>query len=474
MKKYILLVTGLIIATVLGSIVFAYVPNKDKMDDFLKEKLQELKDGENISVIIVFEKEPFPRMEGEIENRFHIIPAISAKISAKEIRKLSESKEIKKVYLNKKVHILLDDSVSMIKADKVHSEGIDGTGVKVCIVDTGVDDSHPYLKRLIAEYDFVNNDSDATDDNGHGTHIGGIIASQHPTYKGVAPGSSLIAAKVLDASGSGNYNDVMAGIEWCVDNGANVISLSLGGERTYTGNCDDDILAILVNNVVADGVIVSVAAGNSGKYGISSPACASKAIAVGAVDKNKRVIGWSSKGSELDIVAPGVDIYSTYLNNGWRSLSGTSMATPHVAGVTALLLQTKPGATVDETADPVSACYECLWWGSCLNGYYRRVLCTSSVQGAGIVDAYEAYQSLRPSPTPTTTTTSSTTTTSTTIVTTTTTAPTTTTIPSTWQECYNYCRDGITNLPKTCCAYSWIIFHVKYGYCRNEPRDICD
>lgn len=246
---------------------------------------------------------------GKIGKEFRLIRGLSAEMTKKEISKLRQIPGIR-VYEDKRVHALLDDSVPMISADNVHSEGINGSGVHVCIVDTGVDDSHPALNQLVAETDIVNNDSDATDDNGHGTHVAGIIASQDSTYKGVAPGASLMAAKVLDSSGSGHETDVIAGIEWCINHSADVITLSLGAD--YSGNCDTEPLGEAVNNAVSQGIVVTVAAGNDGSD-VDLPACASGPIAVGAVDKSGNVPYWSSRGPELDIVAPGVDIYSTVI-----------------------------------------------------------------------------------------------------------------------------------------------------------------
>jgi hypothetical protein len=303
------------------------------------------------------------------------------------------------VFKDYEVRALLDVSVPLISADDVWLKGIDGTGTRVCIIDTGVDDSHHDLKPLVAEYDFANGDGDATDDHGHGTHVAGIIASQDPKYKGVAPGASLMAAKVLDASGSGTASDVMLGIEWCVENGADIISMSLGG-GLFTWTCDDDPIAQAVNSAVDRGVTVVVAAGNEGYSGMTSPGCASKAITVGAIDKNKIVPVWSSKGNELDIVAPGVSIVSTYLGNGFAYGTGTSMATPHVSGVAALLLQKNPALSPDGirkairgNADPIIGCerWVCPTGTNCYVSRISATYCDETIRGAGIVNAYKAY-----------------------------------------------------------------------------------
>lgn len=481
-----------------------------------------LKGWDREKVIVTFEKDvdkDLVKEYGKIGKEFRLIRGLSAEMTDKEISKLQKISGIR-VYKDKMVHALLDDSVPMISADKVHSEGITGSNVLVCVVDTGIDDSHSALNPLVAEIDIVNNDSDATDDNGHGTHVAGIIASQNSIYKGVAPGVSLMAAKVLDSSGSGYESWVISGIEWCIkgpdgiDNTgdeADIITLSLGTD--YSGNCDTEPLGEAVNNAVNQGIVVTVAAGNDGKN-VDLPACASGPIAVGAVDKSRNVPYWSSRGSELDIVAPGADIISTYINNQWAMGSGTSMATPHVAGTSALLLETKPDATVDEiktalydTANPVNKCYKCsFWWGSyCYR--QRRVTCTSEITGAGIVDAYEAYLQIIQTTTTTSTTTTTvptitttipttttsttipettTTTTSTTVPTTTTTVPTTTTSTSTttsttsttttttvpttkcWSAEYNYLRRSSSQFKKFCKCAEGNYGYKSYSYVRGR------
>ncbi|MEM7821441.1 MAG: S8 family serine peptidase, partial [Candidatus Aenigmatarchaeota archaeon] len=163
--------------------------------------------------------------------------------------------------------------------------------------------------------------------------------------KGVAPDAKIWMAKVCDYSGSCYSSDIAAAIEYVVNNKiAKVMSISLGGGGTTKANCDSNYLAQKVNWAVSNGVTVVAAAGNTaGK--VASPACASKAIAVGAVNKKDKRPNWSGSGPALDIVAPGVDIYSTLPNDNYASWSGTSMATPHVSAVIALLLQANPNLT---------------------------------------------------------------------------------------------------------------------------------
>ncbi|MFC2143784.1 S8 family serine peptidase, partial [Candidatus Aenigmatarchaeota archaeon] len=281
-------------------------------------------------------------------------------------------------------------------ADLVWAEGITGNGVSVAILDTGIDTDHPELMdSYLGGYDFVNNDAIPEDDHGHGTHVAGIITSNgavNSNSKGSAPGAGIYMYKVCDSGGACYEDDMMAAMEAAVQAGANVMSISIGGGVYTSENCDSDPLAAKVNWAVDQGLTAVIAAGNNGK-GVSSPGCASGAIAVGAVDSNNNIPYWSGRGDALDIVAPGVSIYSTYLNGGYGYMSGTSMATPHVAGVVSLLLETDSTLTTSEiktalydTANPADTCFSCKiysWWGTCYG--YREISCTPYVMGAGVV-----------------------------------------------------------------------------------------
>jgi len=312
---------------------------------------------------------------GKLKNK------IVVEISSERADKLKQLPRFKRFKEDRRVHALLEDSVYQIRADYAWDNAITGQGVKVCVVDTGIDPTHPdLLSKVIAQYDVTTGVHDAMDDNGHGTHCAGIIASEGLKYRGVSHDVSLLAAKVLDYSGSGYASDVILGINWCVEQEADVISLSLG-EGLYTGTCDFDEMAQAVNAAVDAGVVVACAAGNDGDpTRMVSPACASKVIAVGAVDKLDEIASYSDGGDELDLVAPGGDLFggtdfpeiiSTFstevANNpmyclyqitdqcwdeyfvveGTRYIRavGTSMATPHVAAAAALLLEENPSLT---------------------------------------------------------------------------------------------------------------------------------
>jgi subtilisin family serine protease len=343
-----------------------------------------------------------------------------------------------------------------IGSDDVWSMGIDGSGVTVAVLDTGIDTDHPELTDSIVGCEtFVEGTTTCEDDHGHGTHVSGIITANgvNADAKGVAPGAGIYMYKVCDAHGSCYESDMMAAMDAAVNTDAKVMSISIGGGNFAGENCDGDPLADKVNWVVSHGIAVAVASGNN-QYYVSSPACASGAIAVGAVDKTGLMASFSNFGPALDIVAPGVSIYSSIIN-GYASWSGTSMSTPHVSGTVALMLDANPGLDVDQiksalydTANPInpdSVCYgvvrqkgRAVWVGV--------VECTSDHYGAGIVDAYGAVNQILSVTTTTTSTTSSTTTTSTT----TTTEPTTCKIRGVKCNC-----DGACNQKETVDTCPW-------------------
>lgn len=247
-----------------------------------------------------------------------------------------------------------------IGADIVHTSGNTGSGRKVVILDTGYNYNHPELSSsYLGGRDFVNDDNDPMDDQGHGSHVAGIITADgiDSKAKGVAPDAGIIAGKVLDASGSGYFSDVVAAIYWAVngqdgiygtsdDFGSDAISLSLGTAvpYIYKGFCDG-VLPDLTNAIkyaTQKNVTVVVAAGNSGNSGVSIPGCISYSTTVGAVDGMDKVASFSARGNALDITAPGVNIYSSILGSAYATWSGTSMATPMISGVIALMKYAHP------------------------------------------------------------------------------------------------------------------------------------
>ncbi len=237
----------------------------------------------------------------------------------------------------------------------------DGSGIVVAVIDTGVSSGSDGFGDLMPGYDFVSNDNDASDENGHGTHVAGTIAQASNNgigVAGMAPGASILPVRVLNADGEGGSDDVAAGIVWAVDNGAHIINLSLGSDG-YS-----QVIADACDYAEDAGVLVVAATGNDGYSDfISYPAALDSTMAVGAVDLNSEVTYYSNKGNQIDIVAPGGDLSQDADGDGYADgvlqeasvngeppafwfFEGTSMATPHVAGAAAVLM----GAGVTDLA----------------------------------------------------------------------------------------------------------------------------
>ncbi|MEU5404116.1 S8 family peptidase [Streptomyces sp. NPDC005963] len=266
---------------------------------------------------------------------------------------------IERIWLDGVRTARLDRSVAQIGAPKAWKAGYDGTGVKIAVLDSGVDATHPDLKtQVIGEKNF-SDAKDAKDRDGHGTHVAstaaGTGAKSGGTHKGVAPGAKVLNGKVLNDSGMGTDSGIIAGMDWAVAQGADVINMSLGGGDTP----GIDPLEAHVNKLTAEkGVLFAIAAGNSGpgEGTISSPGSADAALTVGAVDDNDALAFFSGVGPRTgggtikpDVTAPGVNTTAAAAAGtapespaGYTSLSGTSMATPHVAGAAALLKQQHP------------------------------------------------------------------------------------------------------------------------------------
>ena len=254
-----------------------------------------------------------------------------------------------------------------IRAALVHSTGNVGKGRKVVVLDTGYNYNHSELSSsYLGGKDFVNNDNDPFDDNGHGSHVAGIITADgvDPKSKGVAPDTGIIAGKVLDKFGSGFFSDVVAAIYWAVDGpdgiagtpddfNADAISMSLGtgAPYLYKGFCDN-VLPSMTNAIKYArnrGVVVVSASGNSGSAGVSLPGCISYSTTIGAVDSSDKIASFSGRGRAVDLTAPGVNIFSAWLGNSYLTASGTSMATPMVSGTVALIRFAHTNYTVTQT-----------------------------------------------------------------------------------------------------------------------------
>ncbi len=271
---------------------------------------------------------------------------------------------IEKLWLDRKVEATLEHSTRQVHAPEAWAAGYDGTGTTVAVLDTGADTGHPDLKgRIAASENFTDSDT-AEDRGGHGTHtlstVGGSGAASGGTHKGVAPGARLLNGKVLNDYGSGATSWIIAGMEWAVAQGADVVSMSLGNPSET--DCDDPMSAAAEELAQSEGTLFVVAAGNAGPAlnSVSSPGCAPGVLTVGATDRDDTTAWFSSRSPAAndahtlkpEIAAPGVGISAAAAGgrgvHAYRAMSGTSMATPHVAGAAAILKQRHPDWTAQQ------------------------------------------------------------------------------------------------------------------------------
>jgi len=328
----------------------------------------------------------------KLKYQYLVVPYLAGEISKSGLDKLNNNPLIKSIYAEKTLYPQLTESIPLIKADKVHKAQIDqntfikGKGQVICVIDTGIDYTHPDLGgclgkncKVIAGKDFADDDNDPMDEwpGGHGTDVAGIIAA-NGKIKGVAPEANLLATKIVNrdlSSGKGSY--LIAALDWCVDNkkslGTTVITMSLGSNEVYDSTNCPTWLDEAINTAYNLNIPVTIGAGNgANKNGISHPACSPNAISVGAVyDKSfpplepcldsectkkcidnspslNTVVCFTNTHKILDLLAPGFLITTTKVGGGQIDSVGTSMSTPHVAGTIALMKQYKPDLTIDE------------------------------------------------------------------------------------------------------------------------------
>ncbi|GAA2142071.1 S8 family serine peptidase [Streptomyces synnematoformans] len=305
---------------------------------------------------------------------------------------------IERIWLDRRVSASLDRSVPQIGAPEVWQGGHDGTGVTVAVLDTGVDAEHPDLKGRVAEARNFSDSPTTGDAFGHGTHVAATVAGTGAgadgSRKGVAPGARLLVGKVLGDDGYGSESQVLAGMEWAAEAGADVVNMSLGTDAPTDGT---DALSLGLNRLTAEtGTLFVASAGNTGPRSatVGSPGAADAALTVGAVDRDDALADFSSRGPRVgdlavkpDITAPGVDIVAaraagtsmgTPVDDLYTAASGTSMAAPHVAGAAALIAQRHPDWTARQLKDALVSTAQ------------RHDSRTVYQQGGGRVDAARA------------------------------------------------------------------------------------
>jgi len=397
--------------------------NGDRITDILAHRLTTAKPGKRFDVVVTFQSRAELRnattsmagVAAHVHRTFGLIPGFDASLTARQVHALSHRSGLIRVEQDFTVHALDDPADNDFGTAAARSAfSTTGAGTEVCIIDTGVDPNHEQLdsKGTIPFIDYTtsNHNVPAYDDNGHGTHVASIAVGDGTggpnaaAYNGVAPGAALSVAKVLDASGSGDDSLAVLGIQWCAARpSVNVISMSLGSDVSSDGQ---DAISLAVDAAVENhGKVVVAAAGNSGDVSgsIMSPGAADDAIAVGAAtgwsgsQGGPYLAPFSSRGPTADgrikpdVVAPGINITAAQAGttNGYIAESGTSMATPFVAGTALLIMSKQPTwspaqvqADIEGTAHDVGAPGKDNEWGAGLIDGYAAVAQAAGSSGA--------------------------------------------------------------------------------------------
>ncbi|SET01549.1 serine protease AprX [Natronincola peptidivorans] len=388
------------------------------VEDLVIENLLK-SNGEHIPVIISGDdcecddlEKYVENLGGTIKHKLHLINAVAAYIPPVGVRSVSREKYVSKIHYDDMAFKLMDIASVTVASDYANEHGLTGKDIGVAVVDTGV---YPHAdlttpnNRIVGFVDFVDKKTSPYDDDGHGTHVAGIVAgngfSSNGKYMGIAPDANIVGVKVLNKDGGGSISDVIAGVQWVVENkdryNIKVMTLSLGTKAKTSYR--EDPLCKAVDRASNHGITVVAAAGNSGpeKSTINSPAISPNIIAVGACDDRSAakpsdctIANFSSRGptpdniNKPDILAPGVNINSlSNKDNSYHSLSGTSMATPIAAGCAALLYENNPNLT------PTQIKRTMMGHGVGL-GY------DPDVQGAGLLDIKKMMGTTNPSPQP--------------------------------------------------------------------------
>jgi len=304
--------------------------------------------AEKVEVLVSFTQKPGPAEQalihnngGKVKRSYRLVPTIAASIPRGKLDSLRRNPKVTSVEEDIRVQVTevkLPWGVDRIDAEVMHSQN-KGQGVRVAILDTGIDLDHPDL-HVAGDVSFVYETINGDDDNGHGTMVAGIIAALDNDIgvTGVAPEVELYAVKVLNSKGSGICSDILSGIEWAIDHDMQVVNMSFATSLNLP-----QAIRTALDKAEQAGIVLVAGAGNTGTASgegnnICAPARYEPVIAVGATDKFDNRCSFSSTGDTLELVAHGVNIYSTATDGGYANITGTSASSPHVAGVAALLI----------------------------------------------------------------------------------------------------------------------------------------
>lgn len=313
----------------------------------LEEELREIEEDEMVEVLVntkdaeIHESNFSQNLGVEVHRDYAELEMAYLEMPASSVDNIANRSFIERAEPNYEIEAMLTDSRPQIKAG-TSGTNYTGENVSVAVIDSGVAE-HQYLD-IYEQVDFTG--EGVGDLNGHGTHVAGIVASNHPDYRGIAPESELYDLKVLGEDGSGQASYMLRSVDYVISNDIDVAVMSLGSRLDRCNG--NDVLSRSVDIASDRGSVVVAAAGNDGpgSQTITSPGCSRSAITVGSVDKQDNIATYSSKGLTADervkpdVVAPGSNIGSTSRTGGLVRMSGTSMAAPHVAGQSAILLST--------------------------------------------------------------------------------------------------------------------------------------